>query len=148
MNIKDPEYPKFQTHTHESWSHESIAVKKLIKQTNKYNLQFLATILLWTFSTLAEVMVAISVWLLELLLKLKSGFTPGLHPQPPQQPQSYVPPVRYLGDAHSSSAVPRFPLQQQQRGTMQRPTSSDANSTICSFLMQFVVVRYELENQV
>lgn len=53
-----------------------------------------------------------------------------------QQQQPYIPPVRYLG-SEVQSIVPRFPVQQQQqpiaRGTMQRPTSSDANSTITRF---------------
>lgn len=52
-----------------------------------------------------------------------------------QQQQPYIPPVRYLG-SDVQSIVPRFPVQQQplSRGTMQRPTSSDANSTITRFL--------------
>jgi hypothetical protein len=73
------------------------------------------------------------------LILIYLGYGQGLPPCP-QQP--YVPPVRYLGGPSGDvqSIVPRFPLQQPQRSTMQRPTSSDANSTITSYLMQFMVV--------
>lgn len=59
--------------------------------------------------------------------------------QPQQQP--YVPPVRYLGNAQPTTSTLHF--QQQQHATnssiQQRPTSSDANSTITAYLMQFAV---------
>jgi len=46
------------------------------------------------------------------------------------------------GDAQP--VAPHFPIQQhqQQRGSMQRPSSTDANSTIANYLMHFVVVIY------
>nr|CAD2204941.1 unnamed protein product [Meloidogyne enterolobii] len=65
------------------------------------------------------------------------GFSEG---NPPFQ-QPYVPPVRYLEGGDAQPVAPHFPIQQhqQQRGSMQRPSSTDANSTIANYLMHFVV---------
>ncbi|KAF7629295.1 Mothers against decapentaplegic-like protein [Meloidogyne graminicola] len=61
--------------------------------------------------------------------------------KPFQQP--YVPPVRHLEGGDSQPIAPHFPIQQQQnqnsRGSMLRPSSTDANSTITNYLMHFVV---------
>ncbi|KAL7070564.1 hypothetical protein ACQ4LE_010263 [Meloidogyne hapla] len=68
------------------------------------------------------------------------GFSAG-NSVPFQQP--YVPPVRYLEGGDAQPVAPHFPIQQQQhhqqRGSMQRPSSTDANSTITNYLMHFVV---------